>query len=67
MYFRHEYVRFENWDDNMNQGEFMLREASDNMETAVPPADASKARSDLEALGIGGGQVSFQGADEQVF
>lgn len=67
MYFRHEYVRFENWDESMDHGDFGLREASDNMDTAVPPTDASKAQSDLEALGIGGGQVSFQGTDEQVF
>ena len=47
--FRKQYVRFENWsaeDGSDNE----LREASDNMDTIVPPPDPEKAAADIDAL-----------------
>lgn len=47
--FRKQYVRFENWsaeDGSDNE----LREASDNMDTVVPPPDPEKAAADIDAL-----------------
>jgi len=52
MFFRKEYVRFENWDSSVN-ADFGLRAASDNADTAVPLANAELAASDAAALGLG--------------
>ena len=56
MFFRHEYVRFENWD---NSSEAALQtygsiSASDNADTAVAQANPEQAAADAAALGIGG-------------
>ena len=67
MFFRKEYVRFENWDatnngsSNTQYGD--LRASSDNSETVVPEANPQQAAADAAALGIG----SFAGPDESVF
>ena len=69
MFFRHEFVRFENWDETAQAQDFALRAASDNADTAVPVADPAKASSDAEALGLGGGMTPdlSSGSDQTVF
>ena len=54
MRFRKEYVRFENWDQNDfgSTGDFAYREASDNVDTAVPVSDPAKAAADAAAFGL---------------
>lgn len=57
MFFRHEYVRFENWDASANATEqaYGSVSASDNADTAVDVANPSQAAADAAALGIGAG------------
>ena len=59
MFFRSEFVRFENW-DNFNEATYGggLLPAGDNNETAVPEANAAQAAADAEALGIAPTSVS---------
>lgn len=59
MFFRSEFVRFENW-DNFNDATYGggLLPAGDNNETAVPEANAAQAAADAEALGIGPAGIS---------
>lgn len=52
MFFRKEYVRFENWDSS-SSADFGMRAASDNEATAIPMQNAEQAASDAEALGLG--------------
>ena len=49
MFFRHEFVRFENWDETASQDD-SLRPASDNMETEVAPSNAQQAAADAQAF-----------------
>ena len=55
MFFRHEFVRFENWDASANATEqaYGSVSASDNADTAVGIANPSQAAADAAALGIG--------------
>lgn len=70
MFFRHEYVRFENWDnsaDAQNQAYGSIS-ASDNADTAVAEANPEQAAADAEALGLGNGQPqNFAKEDENPF
>ena len=70
MFFRHEYVRFENWDnsaDAQNQAYGSIS-ASDNADTAVAVANPEQAAADAEALGLGNGQPqNFAKEDENPF
>lgn len=50
MFFRHEYVRFENWDETAQTDNFDLRAASDNTGTAVGDADPAQAAADAAAF-----------------
>ena len=50
MFFRHEYVRFENWDETAQADNFDLRAASDNTGTAVGDADPAQAAADAAAF-----------------
>lgn len=51
MFFRKEYVRFENWDENMQGNDtFGLRAASDNMDTAVQADNPAQAAADAAAF-----------------
>ena len=50
MFFRREFVRFENWDENLQSSPYGLIAAGDNMDTAVPPHDAAMAASDAAAF-----------------
>lgn len=52
MLFRKEYVRFENWDatDANESSGYQVREASDNMATAVAAANPEQAAADAAAL-----------------
>ena len=54
MFFRHEFVRFENWDVNVNAGALAYGSvaASDNADTAVGIANPTQAAADTAALGI---------------
>ena len=61
MFFRHEYVRFENWDETAQADNFDLRAASDNNETAVGEADPAQAAADAAAF------TMQNAADEQPF
>lgn len=50
MFFRHEYVRFENWDETAQADNFDLRAASDNSETAVGEVNPAQAAADAAAF-----------------
>ncbi len=56
MFFRHEYVRFENWDAAANAVDqaYGSVSASDNADTAVGVSNPTQAAADAEALGLGG-------------
>lgn len=70
MFFRKEFVRFENWNNNADS-DFGLMPAADNTDTAVPPTDAQKAAADAAALGIPVAHTNAdflkEGNDEQPF
>lgn len=70
MFFRSEYVRFENWDSTMDQASpmaFGSVSASDNSETAVPHANPNQAAADLAALGANQSAITPIGAEEEAF
>ncbi|MBP3538075.1 MAG: replicative DNA helicase [Muribaculaceae bacterium] len=51
MFFRHEYVRFENWDENAQAADsYELRAAGDNAGTAVEAANPAQAAADAAAF-----------------
>lgn len=53
MFFRKEYVRFENWDDNSQSNPaYGSVAAADNVDTEVPPANPEQAAGDVAALGM---------------
>ena len=66
MFFRHEYVRFENWDNSADaQAQaYGSVSASDNADTAVAQANPEQAAADAEALGVAGPNDKFLGRDD---